>query len=197
MTEHVVPLCIKPTDKFPDLWKRMAIQRLMLKTEYAEIQYDIQCPTIQKDIPKQIYKDCGTLFPESCCRKGNRWLSLVDAVDVNVSENEKEGKMQNSNEKKKKQPNASNTAQILNIFEILVEMPFIDAIDDDGQIKSTKQSKTKFHHHHSSVKGPHRQFVSWRILFLFLCYKCKILFTIKYKINQCNKSVQHCVSFRT
>ena len=28
---------IKPTDKFPDLWKRMAIQRLMLKIGYAEI----------------------------------------------------------------------------------------------------------------------------------------------------------------
>ena len=110
----------------------------------------------------------------------------------------KRRKMQNSNEKKK-QPSASNTALLLNIFEILAEMPFIDAIDDDGQTKSTKQSKTKFHHHHSSVKGPHRQFVSWRILFLFLCYKCKILFTRKYKINQCNKSVQHsdCVSFRT
>ena len=35
--------------------------------------------------------------------------------------------------------------------------------------------------------------------FLFVCYKSKILFTIKYKINQCNKSGKdsHRVSFRT
>ena len=150
----------------------------------------------KKTYPSKFIKIVEHYFPNHAAEKvidGHLQLMLL----MLTCQKTKKRKMQNSNEKKKKQPNASNTAQILNIFEILVEMPFIDAIDDDGQIKSTKQSKTKFHHHHSSVKGPHHQFVSWRILFLFLCYKCKILFTIKYKINQCNKSVQHCVSFRT
>ena len=78
----------------------MAIQPLILKTGYAEIPYDMQCPTIQKDIPKQIYKDCVTLFPESCCRKGNGCPSLVDAVDVNVSENEEEENVEFEREKK-------------------------------------------------------------------------------------------------
>ena len=38
------PKDVKPTEKFPDLWKCVAIQPLNLKTGYAEILYDMYCP---------------------------------------------------------------------------------------------------------------------------------------------------------
>ena len=49
--------------------------------------------TAQKDIAKQIFKDCGTYFPSDAAveqrRKGNGCPSLVDVVDGNASENKK------------------------------------------------------------------------------------------------------------
>ena len=49
--------------------------------------------TAQKDIAKQICKDCGTYFPSDAAveqrRKGNGCPSLVDVVDGNASENKK------------------------------------------------------------------------------------------------------------
>ena len=42
------PRDVKPSVKFPDLWKRMAFQSLIPKTGYPEILYDMYCPTIQK-----------------------------------------------------------------------------------------------------------------------------------------------------
>ena len=41
------PKDLKATDKFPDLWKRMAIQSFMPETDYTKIPFD--CPTVQKD----------------------------------------------------------------------------------------------------------------------------------------------------
>ena len=38
------PKDVKPTEKFPDLRKSMAIQQLILKTGHAEILYDMYCP---------------------------------------------------------------------------------------------------------------------------------------------------------
>ena len=88
------PKDVKPTDKLPDLWKRMAIQPLVPKTGYSDIPYDMYCPTIQKYIAKRICKDYETYFPSHATvkrhRRGNGCPSLVDVVDSNVSENEKE-----------------------------------------------------------------------------------------------------------
>lgn len=90
------PKDVKPTDIFPDLWKSMAIELLIPKTGYAEIPYDMYCPTIQKDIAKRICKDCETYLPSHAAvkrhRKGNGCPSLVDGVDGNISENEEKEK---------------------------------------------------------------------------------------------------------
>ena len=110
------------------------------KSGYAEIPYDIYCPTIQKDIAKWIRKDCGTYYPSPAAvkrhRKGNGWPRSIDVVDGNVSENEEEENIEF--EWEETQPSASNTAPIHNIFEILAEMPFIDDYnchDDEDQNK--------------------------------------------------------------
>ena len=122
------PRDAKPTDEFPDLWKRMATQPLIPKTGYAEIPYSMYCPTVQKDIAKRIFKDYGTYFPSHAAvkrhRKGNGYPILVGVVDVNVSENEEEENVEF--EREEAQPSALNKAPILNVFETLAEMPFID-----------------------------------------------------------------------
>ena len=106
----------------------MAIQPLIPKSGYAEIPCDMYCPTIQKYIAKRISKYRGTYFPSHAAvkrhKKGNGYPSLVDVVDGNVSENEEEENVEF--EGGEKQPSASNRAPILNIFEILAEMPFIN-----------------------------------------------------------------------
>ena len=118
----------------------MAIQPLIPKSGYAEIPYDIYCPTIQKDIAKWIRKDCGTYYPSPAAvkrhRKGNGCPRSIDVVDGNVSENEEEENIEF--EWEETQPSASNTAPIHNIFEILAEMPFKDDYnchDDEDQNK--------------------------------------------------------------
>ena len=44
------PKDLKTSDKFPDLWKQMAIQSLIPETDYKEILLEMYCPTVQKDI---------------------------------------------------------------------------------------------------------------------------------------------------
>ena len=97
------------------------------------------CPTIQKDLAKRICKDCGTYFPSHAAvkrhRKGNGCSSLV-VVDGNMSENKEEENVEFEGEET--QPSVSKTAPILNTFEILAEVPFIDddsCYDDEYQNK--------------------------------------------------------------
>ena len=42
------PKDVKPTDKIPDLWKRMAIQPLIPKTGYAEIRMTCTAQLVKK-----------------------------------------------------------------------------------------------------------------------------------------------------
>ena len=122
------PKNVKPTDKFPDLWKPMVIQPLIPKAGYAEIPYNVYYPAIQKNIAKTIYKDYGTHFPAvKLHRKGNGCPGVIDVVDGNVSENKKEKNLEL--EREETQPSPSNTAPILDMFEILAEM---SSIDDDS-----------------------------------------------------------------
>ena len=52
ITENVLsvpkPKDVKPTDKIPDLWKRMAIQPLIPKTGYAEIRMTCTAQLVKK-----------------------------------------------------------------------------------------------------------------------------------------------------
>ena len=122
------PRDVKPSDKFPDLWKRMPIQSLISKTGYPETPYDLYCPTIQKNIDKRICKDCETYFPSAAAvkrhRRGDGCPGLVD-VAADISENEE--KENEEVERQEAQSSVSNTAPILNISEVLAQTPFIDA----------------------------------------------------------------------
>ena len=122
------PRDVKPSDKFLELSKWMAIQSLIPKNGYPEILYSIYCPTLKKNIDKWICKDCKTYFPSAAAvnwhRRSDGCPGLVDVV-ANISENEEEENEEV--ERQEAQPSVSNTAPILNICEILAHMSFIDA----------------------------------------------------------------------
>ena len=132
------PRDVKPSDKFPDLWERMAIKSLIPKTGYPEIPYDMYCLTIQKNIDKRTCKDCETYFPSAAAvkrhRRGDGCSGLVDVVpDISKNEEDENEEV----ERQEVQSSVSNTAPILNIFEILAQRLFIDAdsCDDDEDQK--------------------------------------------------------------
>ena len=106
----------------------MVIESLIPETSYTEITYDMCCPTAQKDVPKRICKDCETYFPSGAAvkiyRKDKCCHGFVEIVDGNVSDNEDELSIEfQGNEIEN---SATNTAPILNIFEMLTQMSFID-----------------------------------------------------------------------
>ena len=93
----------------------------------------------KKNIDKRIFKDCETYFPSTAAarrhRRGDGCPGLVDVV-ADILENEEEENEEV--ERQETQSSVSNTAPILNKFEILAQTPFIDAercYDDEDQKK--------------------------------------------------------------
>ena len=130
------PRDVKPSEKFPDLWKRMAIQSLIPKLDIQKSR--MTCIAQQfKKTEKRICKACETYFPSAAAvkrhRRGDGCPGLVDVV-ADISENEEENE---EVERQEAQPSVSNTAPILNIFGILAQMSFIDAesCDEDEDQK--------------------------------------------------------------
>ena len=60
------PQNVKPTDSFPELRKRMAIKQLISVSGYTKIQHGLYCPSVWKDINKQICKE--NLSKLGCCQ---------------------------------------------------------------------------------------------------------------------------------
>ena len=122
------PKDLKTIDKFPDLWKWITIQSLIPEIGYTEIPFDMYSPTIQIDIPKRTCKDCEEYFTSGAAvkrhRKGNGSAGFLKVDDGNASENEEELNVEF--QRKDVENSASHTAPILNIFEILTQVPFID-----------------------------------------------------------------------
>ena len=51
------PHDVKSTDSFPELRKRMVIKQLISVSAYTNIPYRLYCPSVRKDINKQICKE--------------------------------------------------------------------------------------------------------------------------------------------
>ena len=51
------PLDVKLTDSFSEMLKRMVIKQLISVSGYIRIPYNLYCPSVRKDINKQICKE--------------------------------------------------------------------------------------------------------------------------------------------
>ena len=49
-----LPNQIKSSDHFPDLWKRIAINNLLPKSQYEFFPYDMYCPSIKSNIKDRV-----------------------------------------------------------------------------------------------------------------------------------------------
>ena len=51
------PLDVKSTDSFLEMRERMVIKQLISVSGYTKIPYGLYCPSVRKDISRQIYKE--------------------------------------------------------------------------------------------------------------------------------------------
>ena len=60
------PQNVKSAESFPELSKRIAIKQLISVSGYTKIQHGLYCPSVWKDINKQICKE--NLSKPGCCQ---------------------------------------------------------------------------------------------------------------------------------
>ena len=76
------PQNVKSAESFPELSKRIAIKQLISVSGYTKIQHGLYCPSVWKDINKQICKE--NLSKLGCCQ-----ITQEKMVDVFESNNDR------------------------------------------------------------------------------------------------------------
>ena len=63
---------VKTTDRYADLWQRIAVNNLVPLNDYETLPYDMYCPSVKSAVKQRVCNLCGIYFPSIAAVKQGR-----------------------------------------------------------------------------------------------------------------------------
>ena len=116
---------VKLTDKFPGLWRRLAINELIPASKYSPLPYDTYCPSVKVDVPRRTCNMCEVYYPSIAAKQRHQKACHVEVDEECADDDEVKSDDDNS------AVLGEDEAPVLNIFELLKLSTFMGIGDEE------------------------------------------------------------------
>ena len=125
---------VKTTDRYADLWHRIAVNNLVPLNDYETLPLDMYCPSVKSAVKQRVCNLYGIYFPSIAAVKQHKAGKGCEEGEYDDEEGSDDGDNYEEEEDRNDDTevelvDGENECPVLNIFELLQNPTFVE--DDD------------------------------------------------------------------